>query len=282
MSHFFLPSSPVQVLALLREFPDAQLMAGGTDLLVRRRKAAPELRAPLIGLERVLAWQGVREDETGVSIGACTSFSRMLADPLLAARAPMLLAAARCIGGPAIRNMATLGGNVCTASPAGDSLPPLYVLNAQVELMSPEGCRRVALDQWVTGPGQTRLGPGEVVTQLWLPREPSPTHQHFEKVGQRQSMAIAVASFAGVLRLGPDQRVTEARFAWGSVGPTVMRVPALESFLLGRKLDAAVTRAAVEQVQRGVAPIDDVRASAAYRRALAANLLLRFLQPFYG
>lgn len=282
MSGFFLPTSEREVLDLLQGHPEARLIAGGTDLLVRLRQSLPADWPPLIGLDHVAAWQGVREEESLLAIGACTSFSRLIADPLLTAAAPILHQAARTIGAPAIRNMATLGGNLCTASPAGDSLPPLNALNAQVELMSREGCRRLPLDQFITGSGTTRLAVGEVITRVLLPKGHAFSHQRFEKVGRRQSLAIAVASFAGVLRLDGKGRVAEARFAWGSVGPTVLRLPAVEALLAGRKVDRVMAREAVEQVRAAVAPIGDIRASARYRRALAGNLLLRFLQPLYA
>lgn len=282
MSPLFLPSTPEQVLALLCQHPGAQILAGGTDLLVRRRRQAAISPPPLIGLERVSAWQGVEEDEHGLWIGAGTPFAQLLAHPLLNQRAPVLAAAAKCIGGPAIRNMATIGGNLCTASPAGDSLPPLYVLNAQIELLSTTGYSRTTLDNWISGPGHTQRGQNEVLTRILIPRAPDLAYQHFEKVGQRRSMAIAVANFAGVLRLRSDGCVAEARFAWGSVGPTVMRVPEAQSILQGRRLDAALARRAAEVVAHAVAPICDLRGSDMYRRALASHLLLRFLASVHG
>lgn len=281
MSGLFLPTSEREVLELLREHPGARLIAGGTDLLVCLRHAAPAAWPPLIGLDRVIAWQGVSEEGPMLAVGACTSFSRLIADPLLAAAAPILLQAVRTIGAPAIRNMASLGGNLCTASPAGDSLPPLYLLDALVELVSCRGSRRLALHEFIIGPGRTRLADGEVLARVLLPRKPAFAHQRFEKVGRRRSLAIAVASFAGMLRLDDEGRVAEARFAWGSVGPTVLRLPAVEALLAGRKVNREIAREAAEQVRGAVAPIDDIRASAGYRRALAGNLLLRFLQPLY-
>lgn len=282
MSPLFLPSSPEQVLALMAAHPQARLLAGGTDVLVRLRQQAPATLPPLIGLERVREWQGVSEDAHGLWIGAGTSFAQLAAHPLLNRRVPALVAAARCVGGPAIRNMATLGGNLCTASPAGDSLAPLYVLNAQLELWSAQGRRCTALDGWITGPGRTGLQPQEVLTRILIPHGPAPTHQHFEKIGQRQSMAIAVVNFAAALRLQADGGVADARFAWGSVGPTVLQVPEVQALLLGRTLHAALARQAAEVVAQAVTPISDLRGSAAYRRAMAGRLLQRFLTSVHG
>jgi xanthine dehydrogenase FAD-binding subunit len=232
---------------------------------------------PLIGLERVAAWTGVRDEGSQIAIGACTRFSTIIADPLLATAAPLLQQAALTIGAPAIRNMATLGGNLCSASPAADSVPPLVLLNAEVELQSALGCRRMPLEHFIVAPGQTRLGEKEVLSRVLLPKEAPFTWQRFDKVGRRQSLAIAIASFAGMLQLDYAGRVERARFAWGSVGPTVMRVPAIEALLTGQKLMPELLRAAAGLARTALAPIDDLRASAAYRRALAGNLLLRFL-----
>jgi xanthine dehydrogenase FAD-binding subunit len=285
MSDFFSPVSLAEALALRQTHPHARMIAGGTDLLVRLRHEAPADPVPLISLERVSELQGVQElgeENTRLSIGAGTTFAQMLASPLLAEHAAILLAAAHSVGGPAIRNMATLGGNLCTASPAGDSLPPLYALGASVEVVSQAGCRRMAVQQFITAPGKTLLGPHEILSRVLLPRRPPFLWQQFEKVGRRQSLAIAVVSFAGLLRLDEELRVSEAHFAWGSVAPTVLMLPALENLLRGQVLDKALTQQAIDLVRSAVQPIDDLRASASYRRILAGNLLRRFLEklPF--
>lgn len=282
MSGFHAPSSLAEALELLAGQPQARLLAGGTDLLVRLRHELPDAAEapPLISLARLSELQGVRAEGEWLSIGAGTSFAQLIASPLLAGHAPLLQAAARTLGAPAIRNMATLGGNLCTASPAGDSLPPLHVLAAQVELRSGSACRRLALSEFIVGPGKTRLAPGEILTRVLLPRIPAPARQGFEKAGRRQSLAIAVASFAGLLHLDASGRIAEARFAWGSVGPTVQRVPQAEAAIMGQPVASIAPEAlqeAVDAVRAAVKPIDDLRASARYRRALAGNLLRRFL-----
>ncbi len=181
-----------------------------------------------------------------------------------------------------IRNMATLGGNLCTASPAGDSLPPLYVLDAEAELASNAGCRRMAVSDLIPGPGKTRLAPGEILCRVLVPLAPPIARCQFEKVGCRRSLAIAVASFAGLLRVDGGGRIAGARFAFGSVGPTAVTVPEAEALLRGQPAvqpDPAAVERAVLAVCAAVRPIDDLRASANYRRALAGNLLRRFLSP---
>ena len=271
-----------ELFALLERHPEALPMAGGTDLLVRlRRETAPDDR-PLLLLANVAELQGVTDMENEISIGAATTLSRLIADPLVEHHGPLLVRAAATIGAPAVRNMATIGGNISTASPAGDSLPPLYLLGAEVELASAQGKRRLPIGEFVAGPGRTRLQGREIITRIILPHAGPFPLQIFDKVGLRKSLAVAVASFSGMVRLSADGIVEEARFAWGSVGPTVVRLPELEADLAGARLDGETSRKAAEIVRQGVSPIDDIRATADYRRRVAANLLVRFLEGIHG
>ncbi|HEX9024088.1 MAG TPA: xanthine dehydrogenase family protein subunit M [Geobacteraceae bacterium] len=271
-----------ELFGLLEKYPAALPMAGGTDLLVRlRREKVPDER-PLVLLSGVTEFHGICDTGKAISIGAATPLFRLITDTLVTQHAPLLVRAAETIGAPAVRNMATIGGNIGTASPAGDTLPPLYLLGAEVELASAQGRRRLPIGEFVAGPGRTRLLDREIITSVILPHaEPFP-FQTFDKVGLRRSLAVAVASFAGMVRLSAEGQVEEARFAWGSVGPTVVRIPGLEAELAGSRLDRETIRAASASVRGGVSPIDDIRATAAYRRSVAANLLVRFLEGIDG
>lgn len=278
MSAWLSPDSIDGVLALIERHPDARLIAGGTDLLVRLRREPSA--APLVSLDRVAALQGIENvDEDGVmlAIGATTRIAELARSPVLAANAPLLQRAALSFAAPAIRNMASVGGNLCTASPAGDCLVPLYALGAQVELISSAGCRRLPIGDFILAPGRTSLARGEIVTCVLLPARDPFAWQAYEKVGRRQSLAISVASFAGLLRLDDEQRVAEAHFAWGAVGPTVITAPEIADWLIGKQLDQSLIDEAAERARNAVSPIDDLRAGADYRRALACNLLRRFL-----
>ena len=278
MSAWFSPDCLEDALALLDAHPAARLVAGGTDLLVGLRREASD--ATLISLDRVAALQGIEEvdeERLTLAIGAMTRIAELARSPLLADRAPLLQRAACGFAAPAIRNMATIGGNLCTASPSGDCLVPLYALGAQVELVSLAGRRRLPIAEFILGPGRTSLAPGEIVTRVLLPARDRFAWQAYEKVGRRQSLAISVVSFAGLLQLDDERRVTAAHFAWGAVGPTVVSAPELADWLVGRELDQALIDAAVDRARAAVCPIDDLRASAAYRRALAGNLLRGFL-----
>lgn len=276
------PACLEELFSMLEQYPEALAMAGGTDLLVRlRSETAPEDR-PLLLLANVAELQGVSDKGNAISIGAVTTLSRLIADPLVGHYGPLLVRAAATIGGPAIRNMATIGGNISTASPAGDSLPPLYLFDAEVELASAQGKRRLPIGEFVAGPGRTQLHKRELVTRILLPHAQDFPCRTFEKVGLRRSLAVAVTSFAGMVRLSADGIVEEARFAWGSAGPTVVRLPELEAELAGARLDRETIRKSAEIARRGVSPIDDIRATADYRRSVAANLLVRFLEGIHG
>ncbi len=272
------PRELPELFAALAATPGARLLAGGTDLLVRLRsaqgrgEAAPEA---LLRLDGIAALRGVeRLVDGGLRLGAACTHAELLAHPLLRAELPELASALSHLGSPPIRNMGTLGGNICTASPAGDTLPPLMTLGAEVELASASGARRMALGDFITGPGRTRLEPGEVLAAVLVPPVQGFQVRHFEKVGRRSALAVAVVSLAALLRLERG-RVAEARLAWGSVGPTVWRCPQAEAALAGQRLTLSALGRAAASVREHIQPIDDVRASAEYRRQVAGNLLLR-------
>lgn len=253
----------------------AVVMAGGTDLLVRSRGGGGGLVACL---ERIESLRGVGEADGFVRLGACETHARLLRHPLLRSRLPVLASALATLGSPLVRNMGTLGGNIVTASPAGDTLPPLYALDAQVELASRQGTRLVPLAAFITGPGKTRLEPGEIVSAVLVPLPDPGAVQHFEKVGRRKALAISVVSLAAVIRLDTAGMVDQARLALGSVGPTVVRCAQTEASLTGRRLDRESLRLAARTLRGEISPIDDLRASATYRRDVAGNLLLRLTQ----
>ncbi|QJB57034.1 FAD binding domain-containing protein [Pseudodesulfovibrio sp. zrk46] len=252
--------------------------AGGTDFMVRHAKAVQTGQCPpLIFLEGVREFSGISVLESGLRIGALTTMAELSVDTAI----PRLLATAcNCVGSPALRNVATIGGNVCTASPAGDSLPALYVLGAKVEICSPEGSRTVPISEFVLGPGRTVLESDELVSAIILPDSGINMFYH-RKVSPRVANAITKVSLA-VGASVEDQKVEEIRIAYGSVGPTIIRCPEIEAACAGlllSDLEAAVP-ALSSMVETAIAPIDDHRSSALYRRSIAANLLAECLETF--
>jgi len=276
------PCCLTELFLLWERYPEALPMAGGTDLLVRLRSQSGRERCALMSLARVEELHGISKEGTFLAIGATTSLSRIIADPLIAEHAPLLAQAGRTLGGPAIRNMATIGGNIATASPAGDSLAPLYLLEAEIEMVSQRGKRRLPITEFIINSGQTALSDGEIITRILLPSMAAFPCHYFEKVGRRRSMAIAVVSFSGLVRLSGQKTIEAAKFAWGSVGPTVVRIPLLEEKLAGSGLDDDTIGNAAQIVRDSVSPISDIRATADYRRRVAGNLMLRFMESLRG
>jgi xanthine dehydrogenase FAD-binding subunit len=277
MSEVVLPGSLSELWRCFEERPQATVYAGGTDLLVGLRNGMVNPEA-LICLDRIEELKEVVEYDDSIRIGSCATHAQLLDDPLIKSHLPVLWQAIKVIGSPLIRNMGTIGGNICTASPAGDTLPPLHALKAEVELQSKKGVRRMPIRDFITGPGATRLQPAEVLACVRVKKPIEYNLHHFEKVGLRNALACSVVSMAALLRLAPDGVVEKASFAWGSAGPTIVQCPEAEKALIGEHLSTGSLQKAAAPARTAVCPISDVRADADYRRTVAGNLLLRLLQ----
>jgi len=279
MNKVLLPKKIDELWDVMDEHPGALLFAGGTDLFVHLRalNRRPEI---LVGLADVEELRCVEENGNSVFIGASVTHTRLLSEEIIPRNFPVLANALKSLGSPPVRNMGTLGGNICTASPAGDTLPPLYVLDAEVELKRRDGSRRVPIGRFILGPGKTAIGEGEILSGVWLQTGRPWGISHFEKVGQRKALAISIASMAALMDTTGGGIIEKVRLAWGSVGPTVVTCAGVEAALIGRPLSPETLSRAMPLIEEAVSPIDDVRASAAYRRALAGRLILRLAR--YG
>jgi CO/xanthine dehydrogenase FAD-binding subunit len=274
MRNVFIPRTLNDLWQILEDEPRSTLYAGGTDLLVKMRSGLIQ-PLHLVCLERIDELKAVEDREEEIFIGSCTTFTKLLQSPLIRKHFPVLINGLKILGSPPLRNMATIGGNIVTASPAGDTLPPLHVLRAELELKRRDSSRRVPIRDFFKGPGETILTPGEVLTAIWLKKCSDFDLHHYEKVGQRKALAIAVVSLAALLRVSDGGIVKEARLAWGSVAPTVVTSAEVEAILIGNRLSRQVLEKAAQLARTIVKPIDDLRASADYRRQVAGNLLLR-------
>jgi xanthine dehydrogenase FAD-binding subunit len=274
MNRTFLPKTMDEFRDIMAAHPGAVLFAGGTDLFVRLRalNRKPDV---LVGLADLGELQRVEENRGSLFIGASVTHARLLSEGLIQDKFPVLVHALRSLGSPPVRNMGTLGGNICTASPAGDTLPPLYVLDAEMELRRYDECRRVPIRQFIQGPGKTAIRDGELLYGIWLKTGDSWRINHFEKVGQRKALAISIVSVAALVDTTDEGIIKKIRLAWGSVGPTIVTSGEVESALTGLPLNLETLSQVKPLAEAAVLPIDDVRASAAYRRALAARLILR-------
>ena len=269
------PDTWEEALALKAEHPDALPIAGGTDVMVELNfdRVRPQAMLDLTRIPELREWGA----ENGrLRVGAGVSYTRIIDE--LGDSLPSLAVASRTVGSPQIRNRGTVGGNLATASPAGDALPPLYVADAEVELASVEGARRVPIAEFVVGPKRTCARDDELIAAFVVPAAAG--SQQFAKIGTRNAMVIAVCSVA--LAIWPERRAV--RVCVGSAGPTPLQAPEAEEFIAGviewdsfAPLSAAELGRFGELVAAAARPIDDVRGSAAYRRHALAVLGRRAL-----
>lgn len=294
------PRSLDEALALLAREPGAwRPFAGGTDLMVLL-EAGKLPHRKYISIWHLAELKGIEETAGYITLGALTTYTEVLASATLQREFPMLCAAARETGGIATQNRGTLGGNIVNASPAADSPPALLAYDAELELVSASGSRRLPYASFHTGYKQMNLRPDELLRRIRLPRvgallvAPAPVRRggltppasaaaaqpawrhYYRKVGTRKAQAISKVCFAGLLHLDGDTS-SDIRIALGSVAPIPMRCTKTEATLRGQKLDAMLVRAAQAELAREISPIDDMRSSAAYRSRVVQNLLAEFL-----
>lgn len=278
------PGNLAEALALLAEHgAQARPLAGGTDAMPRVKEG--QWRVPLwLDIRRLPELTGVAESGGMVEVGAAAPFGRLLRDATLQRSAPLLLQALRDVGSVQIRAAGTIGGNLGTASPAGDSLPPLCALEAEVGLISAAGERWVPLDAFCLGPGRTARRPDELIRAVRFAAQPAGERCLWQKLGLRGAQAIAVVSLAIRLRDGAIPRTVDfARFAFGAVGPTVLRARQSERMIMhAGPLDEGKLLGIGQLAWREVLPISDPRASAEYRQQMAAALLQRGLVQLFG
>jgi len=250
------------------------VLAGGTDFYPAR--VGRPLDEDVLDITALAELRGIRDRGDHWSLGAGVTWSA-LREAALPPCFDGLKAAARELGGLQVQNAGTVVGNLCNASPAADGLPNLLALDARVELAGARGRRSLAIEDFVTGNRETQRRPDELVTAISIPKPAPDTASHFAKLGTRKYLVISIVMLAIVLE-PEDGRVGAARLALGACAPVARRLRALEAELRGRTLDGGLGEALAESHMDDVlAPIDDVRASAAYRRDAAATLLRRGL-----
>jgi len=275
MRHYVKIEAIPELLEQIGE-PGARILCGGTDLVVKIRSGVidPELMLDISDTE---ALRGIQEKDDRVIIGAATTVSEIIADRLVTEKLPLLQTVLRTLGSTQIRNRATLGGNLVNASPAADSAIPLLLYGADVIVTSAEGDRRIPVEKFLVAPGRTALASGEFVRGVSIPVLSMKFSSFFHKVGRRKAMIIAIASL-GALVSTKDGTIDEIRLAAGSVAPRPIRLHDLESELTGKEITPSLIDQANNVATRAVSPIDDVRASADYRREVIGELVARVLR----
>jgi carbon-monoxide dehydrogenase medium subunit len=275
--------SPEEVFAVLQEKgSETKLLLGGTDLFIqmRDRGSGP---STLLDLKGLPGMQDIKFDKkSGLQVGAGVTLNRLSADPDIQKTYPILAQSADTVGNYQLRNRATVGGNICNASPSADMAPALLIYEAELVVNSPGGERSIPASEFWTGPGKTALAADEYLQAVHFPLPPSDTVGQYFKLGRSKMGDLAVV---GVAVLGfPDQELPAGmRFRIGinSTAPTPYRVPAVEEFLVRNKITDEVLQQAAEDAMDISAPIEDVRATALYQKKMVRNLTLKGLKAVW-
>jgi len=273
---------PKNMEALMALFDTIQgeykIVAGCTDFIpaVRGGRWSFNDGLSLIDIKKIDALNFIKKADGVVSIGAVTPLSVIMSSDIVQKHAPGLCRAMGTMASPQVRNVGTMGGNIAMSSPAGDTVPSLLALDASVIIKGKDGEKKVALDQFFTGPGRNIMAPDQVLTTIEFPALKSDESVHFQKIGTRDAVVISIVSAASWLKVENGVCKT-ARIALGSVAPTPIRVPKAEAFLAGKIATEDLMAQCAQMVAREIIPITDLRASADYRRDLAETLSRRTL-----
>ena len=266
------PKTLAEACAALAVQP-MRLLAGGTDVFPALGER--QLAGPVLDLAGIGGMAGVSQTPDAFRFGACTTWSAV-ARAALPRGFRALQQAAREVGSLQIQNAGTIAGNLCNASPAADGVPPLLALDAEVEIASAAGTRRLPLADFITGYRKTALLPDELVSAVLVPRDLAEAGSAFLKLGARKYLVISIAMIAAVLKVA-DERIVAARVAVGACSPVALRLPGLEAALIGLPARPGLETAIAAEHLAGLTPIDDVRASAAYRLDAVRTLIGRTL-----
>jgi carbon-monoxide dehydrogenase medium subunit len=276
------PGTLSEALEMLAEgAPGVTPLAGGTNVIVdlRDRRRQYSTLMDVSGLDEL---RGIRQEDGQVVIGGGTTIAELLDNPLIAEQGAPLRQAAAVLGSPLVRNRATVGGNLVDASPAADTAPPLLVLDAEVELASHAGTRRMPLEKFITGPNETLLEPNELLVAIRWPVPAEGSTGGFHKLGLRKALACSVLTAAALVQRNGNGLCQHARIALGAVAPTPIRAYAAEGLLEGQALTPERVADAARLSAEAAQPIDDVRGTAVYRQRTVAVLVRRLLSDATG
>lgn len=279
MFDFHEPFSVQEALEFKKTFKEnSKFLAGGTDLLVHLKKKLISTDN-IISLSRIKVLSRITKEEDSVIIGACATMSQLSSSSIIKKNFKALKASCNNLGNHLIRNRATIGGNACNASPAGETLPALLVYDALAILENTEGKREIPIRDFFTGPGKSCIQVDEILTGFRLPIPPAHSGGHYAQLGKRKSSEINVVNVASFLEYDPSTLIiTKARIALGSVAPTPIRAPKAEASLMGQTPEESAFFAAGEIARReDCRPIDDFRGTAGYRQAMVGVLTKRTL-----
>ena len=266
-------------VALLMEHPEAQIIAGGSDVLVQMREGK-RAGKELVSIYRIDAMRGVSFEEDGaIRIGSLTSFSHITKDPIIQKYINVLGEAVDMVGGPQIRNIGTIGGNTCNGVTSADSASTLHAWDAIVEITGPDGVRRIPIHDFYIRAGVVDLRPGELQTAIIIPKEAYEGYfGHYIKYAMRNAMDIATTGCSVNVKLSEDKKtILDARIAYGVAGPVPMRAPSAEALIRGKQISKAVIKEFAQAVLLDINPRDSWRAAKDFREHIAAVLAQRAL-----
>ncbi len=272
---YYAPSSVADAVNLLqRHGEEASVLAGGTDLIPKMKEAL--LRPThVVSLKRIPELAGVREEAKWIRIGALTRLRDIERSIIVTEKLPLLHEAVTSIGSVQIRNMATVGGNLCNASPAADSAQALIALGAKAKIAGPSGEREIELESFFTGPGRTVLGRGELLTSLTVPYSEEGRRGAFIKLG-RTSLDLATVSIAVSAKM-KKETVESIRIVVGAVAPTPLRLRSVEQQIAKKKLTVETIEKVSKLVSESINPITDIRGTAEYRRLASKGIAMEAL-----
>lgn len=256
-------------LKILKEFEDAKIIAGGTDLIIDM-KIGRQRPKRLVDISRLSEIRYIRMSPSSIKIGAGTTLQEIYENFVIKEKALALSEAAGEMASWQIRNVATLGGNLCNASPAADTAPPLLVMDAKLKLLSLDGEREIPIEEFFLGPRKTALRRDELLYEIEIPIRSGRTSAYM-KLGRRDAFTLSIVSVA-VSIITIDEKIEDVKIALNAVAPTPVRAKSAEDFLIGKRVNESNIHQAAELVDKDIKPISDVRASAEYRRKVAKVL----------
>jgi carbon-monoxide dehydrogenase medium subunit len=262
---------------LSRKVEDGSIIAGGTDLLVRMRAGSVSPKV-VYDINNIKELSRIRDLGDSIAIGPMVKMFEIVQSDLVRKHLPFLAEAAEQVGSPQIRNRATVGGNILTASPCADTVPPLMVSGARLKLKSVKDEREIKLENFMKHAGLTDIKTDELLIDIIVPKMPEGYTCKFLKLGRRKSLAISVINMAGWAKLSPEFIIEDIRIVLGSVAPTAFRATVAEKFLTGKKADTAIIKKAAIKAVEQSAPISDIRGTKDDRSLLIEVWVGRLLQ----
>ncbi len=276
---YFRPKTLEEAVGLLEKVEGSKVIAGGTDILVDAKTSRVRVKA-LVDIGSIAELRGIEDLGGAIRIGAATKLQELLESSAVSENLPLLRAAVESMASWQIRNMATVGGNLCNASPAADTAPPLLAYDAELVVVGPGGSRTVPITKFFTGYRATALGRAEILKEI-IVRKAEWTGWNYIKLGRRDGFTLSIVAVAVLARVR-NGTVEDVRIALNSVAPTPVRAYGAEEMLRGREVSRGALERAAREVMDEVSPIDDVRSTAWFRREMSYRLTLDALTKALG